>query len=273
MTTIAAALQQARQVIEPGEARLLLRHLLGCASTWIEAHRDEALDPDVEQAFKAWVARRVAGEPIAYLLQSREFYGRSFGVGPDVLIPRPETELIVDVVLQKFERNAAIRILDLGTGSGCLGITLALELRNASVTAVDVSPAAIAIARRNAVQMQATVQWLESDWFSVLAGEQFDLIVSNPPYIAADDAHLVRGDLRFEPPGALASGRDGLDAIRQITGSAQGFLSAGGLLLFEHGFDQADHARTLLNSHGFSLIEQHRDLAGIVRLSGGTRSR
>jgi release factor glutamine methyltransferase len=290
VTTIFAVLQKARQSIAIGEARLLLRHVLDCSAAHLEAHRDDTLDPLAAASFFSLLARRESGEPIAYLIQAREFYGRRFTVAPGVLIPRPETELIVDLVLRRYspspqplpaplvgegpgERgvNTMPRILDLGTGSGCLAITLALELPNAEVTAVDISPAALAIAKQNAQQLGAQVRWLESDWFSSLQDERFDLIVSNPPYIAAGDPHLGQGDLRFEPAAALASGADGLDAIRQITANAKDHMVSSGLLLFEHGYDQAHGARTLLEERGFSMIEQHRDLADIVRVSGGRK--
>ncbi len=269
MSSINAALQKARQNIAPGEARLLLRHVLNCSATHLEAHRDDMLDPMDEANFFALLARRERGEPIAYLTQIREFYGRDFFVAPGVLIPRPETELIVDLVLGRFARDSTLRILDLGTGSGCLAITLALELQKAEVTAVDVSTAALAIAKRNADQLGAQVRWLESDWFSSLQGARFDLIVSNPPYIAAGDSHLAQGDLRFEPAGALASGADGLDAIRQITASAHEHMNPGADLLFEHGYDQADGVLALLKAHQYVATEQHRDLASIIRVSGG----
>jgi release factor glutamine methyltransferase len=302
--TISAALQKARHSIESSEARLLLRYVLACSAAYLVAHSNDSLDPQAEANFLSLVERRERGEPIAYLLEAREFYGRVFAVAPGVLIPRPETELIVDLVLGKYRSRPgrttgtsvrpepvegqagtfrtgfhrlspngalALRILDLGTGSGCLAITLALELPNAEITAVDISPAALAIARQNADQLGAQVRWLESDWFSSLQDERFDLIVSNPPYIAAGDPHLGQGDLRFEPAAALASGADGLDAIRQITANAKDHMVSSGLLLFEHGYDQAHGARTLLEERGFSMIEQHRDLADIVRVSGGRK--
>lgn len=269
MSTIGAALAAARQKIGPSEARLLLRHLLGCSAAHIEAHRDDELDRAVEATLSALVERRHQGEPIAYLMQNREFYGRSFTVSPAVLIPRPETELIVDVVLGKFGRNARPRILDLGTGSGCLAITLALELPEAEVTAVDISRAALSIAAQNAKQLGAEVRLLASDWFSSMANDRFDLIVSNPPYIAAFDPHLAQGDLRFEPPHALVSGAEGLDAISHIAKKAQMYLNASGWLLFEHGYDQGNRVCALLAATGYDTIEQHRDIAGIVRISGG----
>lgn len=269
MSTIGAALATARQRIEASEARLLLRHLLGCSAAHIVAHRDDALDAALEEQFFALVERRRRGEPIAYLMQVREFYGRDFVVAPSVLIPRPETELIVDIVREKFGRDAKPRVLDMGTGSGCLAITLALELPQAEVSALDVSSQALTIARRNAARLGAKVRMIESDWLTAVVGERFDLIVSNPPYIAAGDPHLAQGDLRFEPPQALASGSDGLDALRHIIANATAHLNPGGWLLFEHGYDQAQSVRTLLEGHGFQSIEQRADLAGIVRVSGG----
>lgn len=269
MSTIGAALAAARQEIEAGDARLLLRHLLDCSSAHIEAHRDDDLDASIEALFRVLIERRRQGEPIAYLTQNREFYGRAFAVAPGVLIPRPETELIVDTVLGKFARNSKLRVLDLGTGSGCLAITLARELPRAEVTAVDISRAALAIAARNAKRLGAEVRLLESDWFSSIANERFDLIVSNPPYIAVGDPHLAQGDLRFEPPDALVSGADGLDAISHIAGKARAYLTASGWLLFEHGYDQGEQACALLAATGYDNVEQHRDIAGIVRVSGG----
>ena len=269
MTSIQAALQKARQSIDTSEARLLLRHVLACSAAHIAAHPDDLLEARTEASFFSLVERRERGEPIAYLTQAREFYGRIFAIAPQVLIPRPETELIVDLVLDRFAPDSTVRILDLGTGSGCLAITLALELPKADVTAVDASPAALVIAKQNALQLGAQVRWLESDWFSSLHGERFDLIVSNPPYIAAGDPHLAQGDLRFEPVGALASGADGLDAIRQITAHAGEYMKPGASLLLEHGYDQAGSVLALLEAHPYAATEQHRDLAGIVRVSGG----
>lgn len=268
MSTIAAALAEARRTIPPAEARLLLCHLLGRSTAWIEAHREEALAAVDSERFCALVSRRAAGEPIAYLVGSREFYGRDFAVSPAVLIPRPETELIVDLAKA---RVAPARIVDLGTGSGCLAITLALELPQAEVTAVDRSPEALAVARGNAERLVARVRFLESDWFDAVAGERFDLIVSNPPYVADGDPHLSAGDLRFEPALALSCGADGLDAIRRIVAEAPAHLNAGGRLLFEHGYDQAEAVALLLADAGFVELEAHRDLAGIVRVSGGRR--
>lgn len=279
MTTVAAALAAAREKLPASEARLLLGHVLRRDTGWLIAHDDHALDEDGLLAFASLVARRSAGEPIAYLLKIREFYGRDFTVSPAVLIPRPETELLVDVVRNEVMRvgtdaaGETTRILDLGTGSGCIAITLALECPRAAVTAVDCSAAALEVAARNAATLGAKVRFLQSDWFLALAGERFDVIVGNPPYIAAGDPHLARGDLRHEPARALASGADGLDAIRHIIAAAPEYLASNGSLWMEHGYDQAEAIAELLAASGFTSIEQHRDLAGIVRVSGGRRPR
>lgn len=268
MTAIVAALAEARRALPSAEARLLLCHVLDRSPAWIEAHRDDDLAAADAARFLGLVARRAAGEPIAYLVGTREFYGRDFAVSPAVLIPRPETELLVDLVMAG---DPSSRILDLGTGSGCLAITLALESPPAEVTAVDRSPEALAVARGNAERLGARVRFLESDWFAVLADERFDVIVSNPPYVADGDPHLGEGDLRFEPALALSCGVDGLDAIRHIVAAAPDHLNPGGRLLFEHGYDQAEAIAALLADAGYADVEQHRDLAGIVRVSGGRR--
>ena len=267
--SFAAVLAEARQCIPAAEARLLLGDLLERSAAWLEAHREESLAADQLVQFRALVARRAAGEPIAYLLGRSEFYGRDFSVSPDVLIPRPETELLVDVAREKVGAGGTAKILDLGTGSGCIGITLALELPAAQVIAVDVAPAALVVARENASRLKAPVELLESDWFAALPPLRFDLIVANPPYVASGDPHLVTGDLRFEPAGALTDHADGLAAIRHIVTAAPAWLMPRGWLLFEHGYDQAVAARELLLAAGFVAIEQHRDLAGIIRVSGG----
>jgi release factor glutamine methyltransferase len=190
-----------------------------------------------------------------------------------VLIPRPETEMLVELALaQKVGAGTTARILDLGTGSGCIAVTLALEIRQAEVTAVDASAAALSVARENAERLGATLRLQQSNWFDQLAGETFDLIVANPPYIATTDPHLAAGDLRHEPEPALASGADGLDAIRQIVAGAPRHLRPRGRLWLEHGYDQAAAVHELLAAAGFDDIQQHRDVAGIVRVSGGRRS-
>lgn len=267
--SIAALLAEARLRLPPAEARQLLAHVLGKSAVWLEAHRDEAIAPAHAERFRSLVARRLSGEPVAYLLGSREFYGRDFLVTPDVLIPRPESELLVDIAKTKVGSGRTASILDLGTGSGCIAIALALELQQAHVCAVDVSPAALRVAEDNARTLDARVSFRVSDWFSDLPLQRFDLIVANPPYVAAGDAHLLEGDLRFEPVSALTDHADGLTDIRHIVASAPGWLEPGGWLFLEHGYDQAASVDELLNAAGFAGIEQHRDLAGIVRASGG----
>lgn len=267
MTTVGTLLAEARRRIPAGEARLLLGHVLGRNAAWLEAHRDDQISVDSEYA--ALVERRAAGEPIAYLIGMREFYGRDFAVTPDVLIPRPETELLVDIAKSKVGADRTARVLDLGTGSGCLAVTLALELPRARVMAVDVSPAALAVACGNAQRLGARVEFVASDWFAALPPQRFDLIVANPPYVAAVDPHLAQGDLRFEPSGALTDHADGLTAIRRIVAQAPDWLAEGGWLFLEHGYDQEAEVQALLAAAGFRQIEQHRDLAGILRASGG----
>lgn len=263
--TVRQLLGEARTSIPLREARPLLCHVLGVTLAVLEAHPERKVSPGEAAAFEALVARRAAGEPVAYLTGRREFYGLEFHVTPDVLIPREETELLVDIALETKARQ----ILDLGTGSGCLAIAVAKHLPQACVTAVDASAAALAVARENAVRHGVAVRFLGGDWFSPLSGEHFDLILANPPYVAKDDPHLARGDVRFEPRSALASGADGLDDIRRIVAAAPAHLVPGGQLWFEHGYDQAAAAAGLLAEAGFVDIAQRRDLAGILRVSGG----
>lgn len=276
MTTVADTLGAARAKLPASEARLLLGHVMARAPAWLIAHDDQVLDEDQLLAFASLAARRAGGEPVAYLVGLREFFGREFAVSSGVLIPRPETELLVEIVLARVGADTTVtgateaaRILDLGTGSGCLGITLALEIPRAQVTALDASAAALDVARRNAGRLGAQLRLLQSDWYSALAGERFDLIVANPPYIADADPHLAAGDLRHEPRSALASGSDGLDAIRRILADAARHLVPGGQLWLEHGYDQAAAVRELFAAAGLVGIEQIPDLAGILRVTGG----
>lgn len=270
MNTVSGTLAAARAKLPAHEARLLLGNVLERPAAWLIAHDDEVLDEDALIAFASLVARRAGGEPVAYLLGQREFFGREFTVSPAVLIPRPETELLLEVALAtKVGTGDPPRILDLGTGSGCIAVTLALEIPRAKVTAVDVSAAALEVARINADRHGVAPSLWQSDWFDALGDDCFDLILANPPYIAAGNPHLASGDLRHEPPMALASGTDGLDAIRKIISMAPAHLYPGGRLWLEHGYDQASAVEDLLAAAGFECIEQHRDLAGIVRVSGG----
>lgn len=260
------------------EARMLAERALGCSAVQIAIRLREPVSPEAASAFTALAARRLAGEPAAYILGEREFYGRVFRVTPDVLIPRPETELLCEAVLERLSGHAAPKpasVLDLGTGSGAIAVTLACERPGLALTAADLSPAALAVARANAQHLcpQAQVRWIESHWFAALGAERFDLIVSNPPYVAADDGHLQRGDLRFEPSGALRAGDGGMDCIDAIVAAAPAHLHAGGWLLLEHGFDQGARVRALLARHGFDGIVTLRDLAGQERVSGGVSAR
>lgn len=273
MSSIAAALEAARSKLPASEARLLLGHVLDKPAAWLIAHDDAMLEENTLLRFASLVARRAGGEPVAYLLGHREFFGRSFFVSNAVLIPRPETELLVELGLQKLgdgdTANPSPRVLDLGTGSGCIAITLALERPALSLTSIDTSAAALEVAKANAQRLGARLRLLNSDWFAELSGEQFELIVANPPYIAASDSHLTVGDLRHEPVAALASGVDGLADLRRIIAEAPKHLAAGGWLLLEHGYDQAKAVGDLLEQAGLVDIEQQRDLAGILRVSGG----
>lgn len=260
------------------EARVLASHAWQVDHAWLIAHDTDLLTDALVAVFESLLTQRLAGVPIAYLVGAREFYGRSFLVSPDVLIPRPDTELLIERALAHIPPDQAMNVLDLGTGSGCIAITLALERPLARVTAVDRSTAALAIARRNAEIHHARVEFLTSDWFAafmpprVLAGRRFGLIVGNPPYIAAADPHLARGDVRFEPLTALAAGHDGLADLRQLTAAACAHLEPGGALLLEHGYDQADAVLTLLREGGIPHPQSWADLSGILRVSGGELS-
>jgi len=266
--TVSAALASSGLV--PVDARVLLRHVLGRDRSWIAAHMDAPLDPSQRAAFEALAKRRRDGEPVAYLTGRREFYGLEIEVTPDVLIPRSETELLVEIALAHGARDTVIDVLDLGTGSGAVALAIAHERPKWRVTGVDISPAALEVARRNAARLGiANVEWVLSDWYGALGERQFDLIVANPPYVASGDEHLTQGDLRFEPRGALEAGVEGMDAIREIVAGAKARLCDGGRLVLEHGYDQAMRARDLISGEGFEQVRSRRDLAGIERLTDG----
>ena len=259
------------------EARRLLASLTGQPLTWFMAHGDDPADPDTTTRFQALAERRRAGEPLAYLLGQQEFYGRPFTVSPAVLIPRADTETLVETALEQLlllrrqRRAVPLSLLELGTGSGIIAITLALEAPDTEVHAVERSPEALAMAQQNAKALGADrIHWHAGSWWQALAcPRRFDLIVSNPPYIAANDHHLQQGDLRFEPPQALAAGPDGLDDLRIIIGGAPAHLNPGGWLLLEHGYDQEAPVQALLRDAGFADVFTRRDLAGQPRVSGG----
>ena len=291
------------------EARRLLASLTGQPLTWFMAHGDDPADPDLAARFQALAERRRAGEPLAYLLGQQEFYGRPFAVSPAVLIPRADTETLVETALEQLallrqqRRAVPLSLLELGTGSGIIAITLALEAPDTEVHAVERSPEALAVAQQNAKALGADrIHWHAGSWWQALANatgsheatenaataaqttspitarqgrpteppaRRFDLIVSNPPYIAANDHHLQQGDLRFEPPQALAAGPDGLDDLRILIGGAPAHLTPGGWLLLEHGYDQEAPVQALLRDAGFADVFTRRDLAGQPRVSGG----
>lgn len=258
---------QASLPLDALENRILLCHALGLSRVGLITQSERVLTLDETARVAALVQRRLDGEPIAYIVGEREFFGLPFKVSPAVLIPRPDTELIVELALERLPQGG--RLLDMGTGSGAIAVACAHGRRDAQVTALDVSADALGIARANAAANGATVRFLHSDWFAAIAGERFELIASNPPYIASGDAHLAQGDLRFEPTGALTDHADGLSALRIIVAGAPGHLAPGGWLLLEHGYDQAAAVRALLDGRGFLEVQSWRDLAGIERVSGG----
>ena len=251
----------------PLENRILLCHALQLPRVALITQAERALTSEEAGTLAGLVQRRLDGEPIAYIVGEREFFGLPFRVSPAVLIPRPDTELIVELALARLAPRA--RLLDMGTGSGAIAVALAHTRPDATVTALDVSDAALDIAQANAAANGARVRFLRSDWYAALGEERFDLIASNPPYIASGDRHLSEGDLRFEPTGALTDHADGLSALRIIVDGACAHLEPGGWLLLEHGYDQAEAVRALLAARGFTEVQSWRDLAGIERVSGG----
>ncbi|MFA5371735.1 MAG: peptide chain release factor N(5)-glutamine methyltransferase [Sideroxydans sp.] len=250
------------------EVQSLLQYALGVNRAFLLAHPEHVLDAGQKAAYAKLLQRRLGGEPIAYIFGEREFFGLNFKITPATLIPRPETELLVELALAHIPLQG--RVLDLGTGSGAIALAIARARPDAQVTALDISVAALEVARQNAQGLgSANISFLRSDWFAALTDVRFDLIVSNPPYVAAGDEHLVQGDLRFEPRTALVSGLDGMDDIRHIIAGATAYLGPGGWLLLEHGYNQAAASRSLLLSSGFDGVFSAMDMAGIERVSGG----
>jgi release factor glutamine methyltransferase len=258
------------------EARLLCQQVLNINRAWLITHENDELLANEQAKIEALLQRRVGGEPIAYILGMREFYGLQLKTTPATLIPRPDTEALVESALDKLAvakppKDSSLKVLDLGTGTGAVALAIAQNRPKAQVTAVDFSIDALSVAKENALNLGLErVRLVQSDWFSNLQGERFDLIVSNPPYIAEDDAHLKQGDLRFEPMTALASGEDGLKDIRHIIQEAPNYLNPHGWLMLEHGYDQAAKVAALLKFRGFSEISHAQDLAGTVRVTLGT---
>ncbi len=252
------------------EAEQLLLHVVGRDRAWLFAHGDAALADADASAFEALLARRIAGEPVAYLVGHRGFWTFDLQVSPATLIPRPETERLVELALERLPADRPLRIADLGTGTGAIALSLASERPQAHVIATDFSADALAVARANGVSNAvANVEFRHGSWWAPLQGERFHLVASNPPYIADGDAHLVQGDLRFEPPTALSSGADGLEAIREIVGDASTHLMPGGWLLLEHGWDQGAAIRALMTAAGFVDVATETDLEQRDRVTLG----
>ena len=281
MTSVREALAGARARFTHSDtpaldAELLLAHVLGRRRAWLHAWPEVRVDTPALERFEELVARRAVGEPIAYLLGRRGFHALELEITPDVLIPRPETEQLVDIVLD-YLRAAAINepaILDMGTGSGCIAVALGHARPDARVLATDASEAGLAVARRNAERNGVrNVTFLHGRWFRPLGRRRFDVIASNPPYVASDDPHLGRGDVRFEPIGALDGGPDGLDALREIAAAAPHYLKPGGLLAVEHGHDQGEAVADLFRAEGLVGIELHRDEAGLARVTTARQPR
>jgi release factor glutamine methyltransferase len=305
-TLLLAATELKAQSIEEEIAKLevqfLLQHVLNVNRAWLIAHENDVLQPNIHEVFEALLNRRLSGEPMAYILGSREFYGLDLLVTPDTLIPRPDTETLVEAALAKippseinqnpsfrqksessvflpcsstpldsdFCRNDNLRVLDLGTGTGAIALALAKNRPQASVTAVDASEAALNIAKKNAQNLSINnIEFVLSNWFESLTNQRFDVIVSNPPYIEKQDLHLTQGDLRFEPISALASGADGLDDIRQIINDCLIYLNPQGWLMLEHGYNQASQVADLMADAGLTNIETIKDLGNNDRVTIG----
>jgi release factor glutamine methyltransferase len=255
------------------EAELLLVRALATGKAGLAAHPELAAEARRHPRYLEYIERRLTGEPVAYILGEREFYGLDFHVTPDVLIPRPETELLVELALARIPEGEPREVLDIGTGSGCIAVTLAHLRPRARVIATDVSNAALQVAQRNARRHAADNLELRcGDAFAPVLAERFDVIVSNPPYVPANDPHLAQGDLRFEPKHALTSGADGLTLMRTIIAQGPARLRPGGWLLLEHGYDQGEAVRALLGQAGLASVFTERDLAGLPRVTGARRS-
>lgn len=252
------------------DAEVLLAAALERPRSYLHAWPERLPEPEQSACFMAWLDRRCAGEPVAYLLGRREFWSLELDVTPDTLIPRPETELLVELALARLPVDRPISVADLGAGSGAIALALAVERPLARIVATDRSPAALIVARRNARRLNIrNVEFREGDWCAPLGNERFDLIAANPPYVAAADPRWRQGELRFEPPAALVAGDEGLDALRVIIAQAPDVLKPGGWLLLEHGYDQGEAVPALLRERGFDAVSDHRDGAGLSRTSSG----
>lgn len=271
--TLALATAQLHSQDGAYEAQLLLQHTLNVNRAWLIAHADDILEAPIVDVFNTLLNRRLKGEPVAYILGHREFYGLKLKVTPDTLIPRPDTEALVEAALSKIQKNAVspnVSILDLGTGTGAIALAIAKNRPHAQVTAADASQAALNIAIENAENLNiANVRLTLSNWFSSLENEKFDLIVSNPPYIEQDDIHLRQGDLRFEPISALASGKDGLDDIRKIIEESLIHLKPQAWLMLEHGYNQAEAVADLMANAGLIEVSTIKDFGSNDRVTIG----
>jgi release factor glutamine methyltransferase len=253
------------------EVRMLLEAVLNKPRTWLIAHDDEMLTEQQAQVFFIMVARRTAGVPMAYLLGTREFMGLTFCVSPHVLIPRPDTETVVNKAIEVIREHVLTKVLDLGTGSGAIAISIAKACPDIQVDATDSSAEALGVAQLNAACLGVQVNWFQGDWYQALGDQakRYDLIVSNPPYIHCDDVHLTQGDLRFEPPHALTDGADGLSALKIIIQQAPNWLKLKGQLWVEHGYDQADEVLQMFTQAGFKGVKTLYDLGEKPRATGG----
>jgi release factor glutamine methyltransferase len=277
MLSIAQALKDASKALAETsdsarlDAEVLLRHVLNCSATHLIAWPEKLLDEKQIQTFRLLIEQRQAGTPIAYLTGHKEFWSLDFKVTAATLIPRPDTEILVEFVLNQFSDRKKLNLVDLGTGSGAIAIAIASEKPGWEITATDISDEALAVARENARTHQITnIKFVESNWFKQLSGQLFDLIISNPPYIAAQDEHLSQGDVRFEPASALISGETGMDDIQHITSQSIEYLNPGGWLAFEHGYNQKQQVSDCLNHHHFQNITPLKDLSGKPRVTAGS---
>ena len=253
------------------EARMLMQCVTGYSRVQLLSHDTEVLNDAQQEHWQTLVTRRLNGEPMAYILGEREFYGRLFAVNPNVLIPRPDTETLIEAVLADFGTET-ISLVDLGTGSGAIALTLAAERPNWQVCATDVSTEALVVARQNSQRLNTSVRFFEGDWWGALPVDEhlkFHVLVSNPPYIEANDAHLSEGDVRFEPLGALTDGADGLQHYRRILHDVARYLHPNGAVYFEHGYNQGASIRQLLNEAGLTQVRTIQDLSGNDRVSTG----
>ncbi len=283
MNELSAILKASQQALSEGlsisadeaavDARLLLQHGLKVNHAWLISHANDTLSDEQIDVFNALLQRRLAGGPMAYILGRREFYGLDLKTTKATLIPRPDTETLVEAALAKISTDNIVSVLDLGTGTGAIALAITSQRPQAKITAVDFSAAALEVAVENSQSLKLNqVEFIESTWFSAFSKDEnnkFDVIVSNPPYISENDVHLSQGDLRFEPVSALASGVDGLDDIRIIIKQAPQYLNQGGWLMLEHGYDQAADVASLLSDRGFTQVSHVLDLAGIQRVTLG----